>query len=485
MVKFGTGGFRAVIGEDFTKENVQATCQAVANIINNQNKKKEVCIGYDNRFMSETFAEWCAEVFAGNGIKVELFDRAISSPNVMYATKITGNDFGVMITASHNPYDYNGVKLFITEGRDAGVEQTLEIETEMRGLTGVKTKPLAEAVKDGSVVYVNYMEEYVDNIIKLLELDKYENNLKIVYDAKYGSTVEEIEMFNRKAGLKDSLIINNYRDAFFGFKQPAPTIDNVDELVNAVKENNADIGFSLDADGDRLAVIDENGKYIDNNYILAILYYFLVKFCNKKGGSVKNVATANMLDRVSEKLGYKCHEVPVGFKYVSAAIIEDNAVVGGESSGGLAVHGHIWGKDSLLAIALCIKAMLVMKKSFSEIFEEVKQFIGGYDRVILDKQYIYTPEKKQYIDKVLFENHQTPEHRYDVKDIVFTDYIKVYYRNDNWSLIRFSGTEPLLRVFAEAETKEATERLIEDWETLLDIKDCVYIDPWTLKNKKK
>lgn len=468
QLKFGTGGFRAVMGEQFNKINIQKICQAMSNLIDKKNLKREICIGYDNRFMSEVYAQWCAEVFAGNGIRVELFDRATSSPVAMYATKVKGNDYGVMITASHNPYEYNGIKIFITEGRDAGVAETEEIENEFKTISKIRLMRIEKALNK-RVFKVNYLNEYVDNIINLLRVKDCCKGLKIVFDAMHGSTVEEIEMLAERMGIHDYKIINNNRDAHFGFKVPAPSLENIIELKQAVKEYGADIGFALDADGDRLAVVDANGNYIDNNYILAITYYFFVQYCSMKGDSVKNVATSNLLDMVSEKFGYKCHEVPVGFKYVSSALIKENAVVGGESSGGLAVHGHIWGKDSLLAIAICLKAMIVMNKSFAEVFEEVKDFVGGYEKIVYDKQYQYNPQQKKHIDKVLFEEAQTPKHRFDVEKIVFKDYIKVYYKNGNWSLVRFSGTEPILRIFVEAKDKEEAQIMVADWEELLKI----------------
>lgn len=469
-IKFGTGGFRAVIGEDFTKENVQKICQAVCNIIKKQNKKKEICIGYDNRFMSENFAVWCAEVFAGNDILVELFNNATSTPVVMYATKIKENDFGIMITASHNPYMYNGVKVFVSEGRDAGVDVTNLIEDEINQVKEIKTLEYKQALSN-NVKLSNYVEEYVNNIISVLDLKSIKKDIKVIYDAKHGSTVEKIKLFSKKIGLKNYKIINSKRDAFFSFKTPAPSLNNIDDLRISVESNHASIGFSLDADGDRLAVIDENGNFIDNNYILAIAYYFLVKYCGLKGGSVKNVATSNLLNIVTEKLGYKCIEVPVGFKYVSSAITSENAVIGGESSGGLAINGHIWGKDSLLAIAICLKATAVMNKGFSEILKEVLKFSNDYKKVIYDKQYTYSLQEKETIDKKLFIDKLFPKHRYEVEKIVNNDYIKIYYKNGNWVLIRFSGTEPILRIFAEADTLKETKNLISDWQEFLNLSE--------------
>jgi len=460
-VKFGTGGFRAVIGEDFNKENVQLICQAIANIMIRNNLKKEVCIGYDNRFMSEVFARWCAEVFAGNDITALMTDCSVSTPVVMYATKVRNNDYGIMITASHNPYEYNGVKAIIKGGKDAGIEETNEIEQELEKVNEIHSCEDSELIK-----YINYNDEYIDNIINLFEL-KSLKNIKVVFDNKYGSTAKEIKLLCQKLGITKYSIINENRDAFFNFKMPAPSIDNIRDLQWVVLRDKADIGFALDADGDRLAVIDNYGNYIDNNYILAIAYYFLVKYCGKTGNSVKNVATSNLLDIVTQKCGYDCIEVPVGFKHVFKALLERDAIIGGESSGGLAIHGHVGGKDSLLAIALCLKAMSVMKKTFKEIFEEVLEFANNYSKVILDKQYTYTLEQKEYIDSIL-NKRILPPHRYEIEKIDYQDYIKIYYTNGNWVLIRFSGTENLIRYYVEFPTEIECERNIKAIKKFID-----------------
>ncbi len=468
-VKFGTGGFRAVIGEDFTKKNAQLICQAISNIIIDNKKKKNICIGYDNRFMSEIFAIWCTEVFAGNGISVELFDSATPTPSVMYASKINTNDFGIMITASHNPYIYNGIKVFVEEGRDASVEVTDLIEKEIESIKKIKTLDYKEGIQNKIVVLADYVESYVTNIVNLLDLKDISQNLKVVFETKHGSTVNAINLFASKIGLKNYKIINANRDAFFSFSPPAPTESNLQQLMQTMTDYNASIGFALDADGDRLAVIDEKGNYIDNNYILAISYYFLAKYCGQKGGSVKNIATSNLLNIVTEKFGFRCEEVPVGFKYISSAIKQQNAIVGGESSGGLAINGHIWGKDSLLSIAICLKAMSVMDKSFSEILQEVLGFADNYSKVIQEKQYTYSSRQKKYIDMLLFKENKIPQSRFEVEKIIFEDYIKISYKNGNWALVRFSGTEPIIRIYVECDSLDEAKLLISDWETFLGL----------------
>lgn len=317
-VKFGTGGFRGVIADNFTKDNIQKICQAVANIVEKKKLRKKICIGYDNRFLSEFFGTWCAEVFAGNGFEVELFKNACATPVVMYKTMTEGNDYGIMITASHNPFEYNGIKIFTKDGRDASVEATNEIEKEFNKVKTIKIS--SEQQFENLVKIVDYVEEFVDYIVKNQELNDC-SNLRVVFDSKFGSTAEEINLLCKKINLKNYKIINSKRDALFNYVTPAPSENNVEELKTNVALFRADIGFALDADGDRLAVIDKDGNYLDNNIILSLVYYYFVKYENKTGDVVKNCATTSLLDVLASKFGFVCHEVPVGFKHIEYFII--------------------------------------------------------------------------------------------------------------------------------------------------------------------
>ncbi len=465
-IKFGTGGFRGIIGESFTKKNVQKICQSMANIVKNKKLKQHICIGYDNRFMSEIFAKWCAEVFAKNDITVDLVAAPCATPVIMYQTMKQDNDYGVMITASHNPYMYNGIKVIVKEGKDASVEQTQEIENEFNKISEMHIDDTTGFEKN--VKLVNYDNEFVDYIIENQNLSKL-SNINVVFDTKFGSTKNEIELFCTKLGIKNYKIINSAHDAFFGFVPPAPNEDNIGALRNEVIQNKADIGFALDADGDRLAVVDKNGKYWDNNTILSLVYYYMIKYENKQGDVIKNCATTSLLDLLANKFGFICHEVPVGFKYISNKLKEVNGVVGGESSGGLAITTHIWGKDSLISIALCLKILSELKMPLNNIIEEMFEFADGYNKTIVDCSIAYSKIKENEIKNVLFYDQLLPNLNYPVAQIVRNDYLKIFYQNGDWVLIRFSGTEPLLRIFAEFDTKEKCENEILLWKNFLKI----------------
>ncbi len=464
-IKFGTGGFRAIIGEDFNKKNVQGICQAICNITTKKQLKKQICIGFDNRFESEYFALWCAQIFAGNGFSVELFDRATTTPVVMYASLINKNPFGIMITASHNKYIYNGIKVFTNHGRDASKEETDEIEAEFNSLTKINSVETSPLIKK-----VNYIDSFIDYLINSQNLQNLNKDIKVVFDAKFGSSVEELQKLCKKTGIKNYTILNAHRDAFFNFTLPAPNKNNIDDLILNVKNNHADIGFALDADGDRIAIVDEKGNYIDNNYILAIIYYYLAVFEHKKGDSVKNCCTSNLLDNVTKKLGYVCHEVPVGFKFISNKLIKTNSIIGGESSGGLAVQNHIFGKDSLLTIGLCLKILSTTKKPFSEILSDVLKFADNYSAKIYDKEYAYSAAQANLIKQKVFGNNQFFKDS-NISKIIKNDYLKIIYNNNDWIVVRFSGTEPVLRIFVETENKKISKELFKKWEDFLNLKD--------------
>lgn len=465
-IQFGTGGFRGIIGDSFTKQNIQKISQSVANLITNKNLKKHICIGYDNRFMSDFFAKWCAEIFAENNISVDLVDAPCSTPVIMYQTMKQNNDYGVMMTASHNPFMYNGIKIFVKEGKDASVEQTKEIEDEFNKINKL---PISETTSiQKNVKFVNYDNAFVDYIIENQHLSNL-SDVNVVFDTKFGSTNNEIELFCKKLDIKNYKIINSVHDAFFDFLPPSPSEDNIDKLRVEVIKNKADIGFALDADGDRLAVIDKNGKYWDNNSILSLVYYYMIKYENKQGDVIKNCATTSLLDSLANKFGFTCHEVPVGFKYISSKLKEVNGVVGGESSGGLAITSHIWGKDSLISIALCLKIIARLKKPFNIIIEEMYKFADNYNKTMKDCSVTYSKIKENEIKNILFNDKLLPNLNYPIERIVRNDYLKIFYKTGDWVLIRFSGTEPLLRIFAEFDTKEKCEKEIMLWKNFLKI----------------
>lgn len=457
MIDFGTGGFRGVIGETFNKENLQIIAQGIANIIKRNNSKTPFVIGYDYRFMSDKAAIWVSEVLAGNGINVLLSKEATPTPAVMYLTKEMNNDYGAMITASHNPYYFNGIKVFQKEGMDADVILTGSIEKEIQNLESINIIPSYDKKYKKYVKRISFLNKYLENIQKFISPEIEGKNTKILFDAIYGTGAVSLTKIARKYNLKNFKTIHSKHDAFFGFMLPSPSKENMLLNKNKLLKDHFDCALGLDSDGDRLGMLDEFGNYVDSNEILASLYYYLVKYRGEKGDIVKNCATSNLVDNVAKKLGFKCHEVDVGFKNISSKIKEVDALIGGESSGGLTIRNYLYGKDSTFAAMLFIEMMTLMNKSVSEIIKEVRDF-ASFHHVIIETTLHYKENSniKEYLNDFEPSFPTKPiEVRKDAKNF------KYIFENDEWAILRLSGTEPVLRVFVETDSLEKTNQYLE------------------------
>ncbi len=469
MIKFGTGGWRAVIGEDFIAENIRLVAAGIVKLAEKQNKTdKPVIIGYDRRFLSEAAARWVAEVLAAGGITVWFLNRSAPTPLIMHTVKDKELHFGIEITASHNPASYNGIKLFVDEGRDAPVEVTNELEELIASSDAPKTLAFEQAVAEEKVVYLkNPFNKFLDDIIGLLDMEALRaRGLRVLFDSMHGSGAYPLmTIFYTARCTMDAMNFN--KDAYFGGMMPAPSEQSLTALRDAVIKDGYDLGIAMDGDGDRLGIIDKNGRYISANEILCMLYYYLVKHKGWKGGVVRNLATTHMLDRIAESFGEKCYEVPVGFKYISSMIDEADAVLGGESSGGLTVRGHIHGKDSVYAASLFAEMVSVIGKSPSELMDELEAQFGKF--VMVESNLRFAPEYKAVVNRIIFDEKKLPDFGKNIVKVGYEDGCKVYFEDDSFVICRFSGTEPLLRIFAEADNAETAQKYIDDFKKLLSL----------------
>lgn len=457
MIQFGTGGFRGVIGDDFTRGNVQTIAQALCNMIGQDGSDKPVVIGYDRRFMSDFYAAWMAEVFAGNGVKVFLYTHAMPSPGVMCATRDLGLDYGVMITASHNPFKFNGVKVFAKGGCDADVALTDRIERECAGVEKIASMPLPDAKGAGLVADYSNIDAYVENICSFISPKIRDNHAKILFDNLYGAGIVGLSRLAEKFRIEKFDVLHPEHDAFFGFELPNPTEAMLEPLKAKVAAGGYDYAIGTDSDGDRLGIISDTCEYVNNNDILAALYYYLVKYRGEKGDVVKNCATSVLVDKVAEKLGFSCHEVDVGFKNISAKMRETDALIGGESSGGLTCRGYIEGKDSAFSASLFMEMQIVMDKPVSEIVREVHEF-ADYHYASVERAIPLRGEKAA----TAFLAAEMPDlGREIVRFDHFNRNFKYYLSDGCWALLRLSGTEPMLRLFAEAESGEEALRIAD------------------------
>lgn len=470
MIAFGTGGWRAKIGEEFICENVRRIGGAVCAWLKETGKSdRPVVIGYDRRFLSREAAGWLAEMLCGQGFSVLFLHRSAPTPLLMHTVLKQGLHCGLQVTASHNPAIYNGVKLIVEEGRDAPVEITQRIEELANSETlDLTYASFAAAEKEGQIAYIkNPFNDFIDDILAGLDQQAIrKRGLRILFDSMHGSGTYALMVILHTVRCTVD-IIHAEKDAYFGGLAPAPEKKTLTELADKVVAGGYDLGIALDGDGDRLGIIDPTGHYVTSNDILAMLYYYLHEYKGWRGPVVRNMSTTHMLDAVAASFGEACHEVPVGFKWISAKIDETDAVLGGESSGGLTVRGHIHGKDSAYAAALFVEMLSVMEKTPLEILSHLTERYGTY--VMEESNFSYPPEMKPQLLHLLFEEKQLPAFDRAVQKVSYEDGCKVHFEDGGFIVCRFSGTEPLLRFCAEAENTEKARAAIQAFRDFLSL----------------
>ncbi|WP_217518618.1 phosphoglucomutase/phosphomannomutase family protein [Vibrio metschnikovii] len=470
MIQFGTGGWRAFIGEEFTKDNVRIVAQALANIIHQEQVAEQgFVIGYDRRFLSDKAGRWFAEVLAGNGIVVSFINKFVPTPVVMFQAKVMDCAYSACITASHNPADYNGIKVFIRGGRDADeiITKKIEQQTARLTLSDIRSLDFEQAIAEQLIININPMNEFVDSIINLIDIDAIRKaNLRVLIDPMFGVAKNALQtvLIN---GRCDVDVINDGKNPDFGGLMPSPSAATLYRLQHLVKNEGYDIGIGTDGDADRLGIIDEKGHFIHPNEVLMLLYYYLLEYKGWKGSVVRNIATTHLLDKIATDHGEQCFEVPVGFKHISSQMEAADALIGGESSGGLTIRGHIKGKDGVFASSLLVEMLSVTGKKLSELLQEI---YGRYG-------YAYTAEgdckfsqqQKASLYNKLYVEKQLPDFDDEIEKVSYEDGAKVYFSNGGWIIARFSGTEPLLRIFAEMADKPTAERLVDQMKAFLQL----------------
>ncbi|MCF0127943.1 MAG: phosphoglucomutase/phosphomannomutase family protein [Pseudobutyrivibrio sp.] len=470
MIKFGTGGWRAVIGDEFTKANIQLLSKAMVLKMKAEGvEDKGIVMGYDRRFLSKESMQWAATVFAKEGIKSRLINKSAPTPLVMYYVMKYELPYGMMITASHNPAIYNGIKVFTTGGRDADELATASIEEYIAKAeeTEVEDMDYADAVNKGLIEEIYPLNEYIDAILDTVDVDAIRKaSLKVAFDPMYGVSDTSIKTILLTTRCEVEAIHERH-DTLFGGKLPAPNESTLSLLKHYTLEKKCDIGIATDGDADRIGVIDDKGNFLHPNDILVLLYYYLVKYKGMKGDCVRNICTTHLLDRVAEEFGYQCHEVPVGFKHISAKMYEKNAIIGGESSGGMALKGHIKGKDGVYVTALLLEMLALTGMKLSELMDHVRKEYGGM--ALAEKDFRFSPARKEEIKNLLLEKKLLPEIPYEVSKVSYLDGLKIYLKAGGWISVRFSGTEPLLRIFCEMPAKDEAEEFCKVFEDFLDL----------------
>ncbi|MBL8170621.1 MAG: phosphoglucomutase/phosphomannomutase family protein [Acidobacteria bacterium] len=463
IIKFGTDGWRARIAEDFTFANVEVVTQALIEYLKTQNTsgKLSVLVGYDRRFASDLFAQRAAEVFAGNGVAVDLFAHDVPTPLVSFEVKRRGLDGGVMITASHNPPDFNGFKFKAPFGGSATPAITNQIE-KLVGATAPKRISLDEAKAAGLARVIEPPDDYrrhIENFVGINELKK--ADALIIADPMHGTGGRWIETLLGGGQLRVETI-RAERDPMFGGVLPEPMPWNLELTSRTVRERGALMALVTDGDADRVGALDERGEYINTHQILMMILLHLVRHKGLQGSVVRTFSQSVIVRRIAESYGFRLFEVPIGFKHVGELMLDpaNDFLTGGEESGGIGVRGHIPERDGVFNCLLLLEAVLTFGKKPSEIVRDIWNEFGEFH---FERRDLHVPiEAGQKLVTQMRE--QTPDTfaGYKVTGTATLDGSKLIFEDESWILFRQSGTEPVLRVYCEATSVEKMTKMIEE-----------------------
>lgn len=470
-IKFGTDGWRGVIAEDFTFANVRFCAQGVADYLKQKSlASRGVFIGYDYRFASEDFAATTAEVMAGNGIKVYLSPKAIPTPFVSFGVISKKAGGGIAITASHNPAKWNGFKFREETGASVSPGTAAEIEKHIaRAIRAGKIGfiSMAQAVKEKTVEYLDLTPAYLAGISKLIDLDGLrKSGLKIVIDSMYGVGAGYFKTL-LSGGTSRITEINGEPNPAFPGINPEPISVNLKNLSSLVVGQKANVGLATDGDADRIGIIDEKGRFLTQLQVFALLSLYLLEVRGERGALVKTLTSTSMIDRLGEIYKAPVFETPVGFKYVAPVMLAQNALIGGEESGGYGFRGHIPERDAIPAGLYFLDFMVKAGKTPSQLLNYLYSKVGEhyYDRIDL-----HFPEgKRQGIIARVHNNFPKSIENIKVVKIDTRDGFRFIMADNSWLLVRFSGTEPILRIYAETNKPERVLRLLRFGRELVGI----------------
>lgn len=454
MIKFGTDGWRAIIAEDFTFGNIKIVSQAIADYLkeNKKTKTKKVVIGYDRRFLSKEFAQTVGCVLAGNKIKVTLSDRDVPTPAVSFHCRNKGYDLGVMITASHNPAKFNGLKIKTPEGGSADKSLTGKVES-LLGSSRPRYIDISVAKKKNMLVLKDLTEDYIAFLRKFIDIKRIKKlKLKVLIDVMYGSGDNFAEKILGRSNIKIDYLHNEFNPSFGGTR-PEPIVSSLGEIIAKMKKGNYDLGIVFDGDADRIAMIDSRGNYINAQVILPLLAIHMAKNRKVKGAIAKTVVGSNVIDKVALSLGIPCYETPVGFKYISN-LFENNLIcIGGEEAGGIGFKGYIPERDGTAAFLLLLEMIVHEGKKFDALLANFYKQYGRYyySRISIPVKRIRKSLSAMKLPTSLFGKK--------IERINTLDGIKLIAK-DCWLMFRKSGTEPIIRVYAESKSRKEAENLV-------------------------
>jgi alpha-D-glucose phosphate-specific phosphoglucomutase len=459
-IRFGTSGWRAIIADDFTFENVRLVTEAICSYLkeSSDGTAQTLIVGHDSRFMGEKFSEVAAEIAKRKGFRVLLCENPTPTPTISHAIRSQKAVGGINFTASHNPPEYQGIKFSTADGAPALPEITKRIEELVRNV------PQIEDASGGSIERFDARPAYLDDLKTKIRFDLIaEGKGRYAFDALWGTGRGYLDKILRDFGLEVETI-HDWRDVTFGGQSPEPGEEHLDELRAAVKSKGLTLGLSTDGDGDRFGVIDANGEFITPNQLIALLTDYLAESRGWTQGVARSVATTHLVDRVAKDRGLKLYETPVGFKFIGELINKDEIILGGEESAGLSIRGHYPEKDGILACLLAVEAVTVRGKSLTEQLDELYSRVGKLESGRIGVK-LTDDVAKRLKEKLSQEPTEIGGRK--IENINRTDGVKFIFTDGNWMLMRPSGTEPLVRIYAESENRKDLEVLLEQGRSYL------------------
>ncbi len=470
-IKFGTDGWRGIIAQDFTFDNVRLCAQSVAEYLQDKGlASRGLIVGYDTRFASEHFAAAASEVVAANQIKVSLCPTPTPTPVISYGILHRKSAGAIIITASHNPALWNGFKVKSEEGTTAPTEVEADIESRLPEIIAqdrVKRLPLNEGLSQGLIEYLDLAPAYLHHMAQLIDLENlHQAGLKIVVDSMFGAGAGYFKKL-LQGGKTEVVEINGERNPLFPGIKPEPIAPHLSKLSTLVRESEANVGLATDGDADRLGIIDEKGNPLTPLQIFALLALYLLEVKGERGAIVKTLTTTSMLYKLGKLYDVPVYETPVGFKYVAPVMIAENALIGGEESSGFGFRGHIPERDGILAGIYFLDFMTKLRKTPSELIDYLYRKVGPhhYQRVDLEFPLV---EREKILHRL---TSKMPAHiaQSEVIRVNTIDGFHFSLADDSWLLIRFSGTEPMLRIYAEADSLTRAGELIAEGRKILRV----------------
>ena len=473
-IKFGTDGWRAVISDTFTFGNLRLVAQAIADVVHEENgdRQAHVIIGFDTRFLSDRYAIEVARVMSGNGIRAMLTNADASTPAISFAVRQRGAAAGIMVTASHNAPRYNGLKLKATYGGSASPRQSERVElylhdNEQRA-RGPNLIDYEQGVKQGLIERFSPTPDYYNHLRSLVNLEAIaQADPRVVADPMFGSGRGYLKGLLGGVGCQVYEIRGEMNPGFGGI-HPEPIARYLGALVAAVQEGQGTVGLATDGDADRIGAVDGMGRFVDPHRIFALVLRYLVEDKGQSGAVVRSVSTTRMIDRLCTRYGLQLIETPVGFNHIADHMLTQDVLIGGEESGGISVKGHIPEGDGILMSLLLLELIAVSGQPLEVLLDDLMDDVGPalYQRSDLR---LRKPVAKDKLVAQLTNDAPSKIGTLRVADVQTTDGVKYVMDDDSWLLIRPSGTEPVLRVYAEARDENALAELLEYGEKLAEI----------------